>query len=287
MNTTTTSAARDIRLPPDRFYWGLLDASSLPSRARRTGLVYLFESVLPVSVENVQAVFTPLDANRFLVCAMDRDRLVAHEGALALGPESLPPFLHDPVLHAAPLPDPVSINLLVSDFEPRAFRRARQRATLLACVAILACACIVAVGQLRRTARWRDIAESFAQATTSVYDRVLPPSAGAPVPPAARLTAELRTLDRTRAAAPAGAPRDITPTLAALLARWPADLPASTESLVAAPGAITLTVRLPDEASAERLERELTPPPGWRVTQPSVQRERDALTVRVRMEPVP
>lgn len=279
--TTPMAAPSEVRLPPERFYWAVLDAP--PARDRRAALGYLFESVLPVPVERVHAVYVPLGGDRFLACGIDRDRLAAHAGALTLGPDALPEFLA--ALVAEPL-DPASINLLVEAFEPLALRRARRRVTLIACAAILACTLAVGWGQLRSASRWHVIADAFAQATAAVYDRVLPTSTGA-VPPGARLTAELRTLDRTRSEAPAGSPREIAPTLAAVLASWPPDLPASTESLTAAPGAITLTVRLPDESSAERLERELKPPPGWRVSQPTVQRERDGLTVRVRMEPIP
>lgn len=281
MTTATAMAApSEVRLPPERFYWAVLDAPA--ARDRRAALGYLFESVLPVPVERVHAVYSPLRDNRFLACGMDRDQLTSHEGTLLLGPETLPEFLDGAV-------DPVTINLLVGSFEPWAVRRARRRATLIACAAILACTLVVGWGQLRRASRWHEISESFAQATAGVYHRVVPPSgsSGSTVPPAARLTAELRTLDRTRSEAPAGSPREIAPALAAMLASWPPGLSASTESLTAAAGAITLTVRLPDEASAERLERELKPPPGWRVSQPTVQREREGLTVRVRMEPIP
>ncbi len=275
---TATSTLSEVRLPPERLYWAVLDAPA--ARDRLTALGYLFESVLPVPVERVHAVYLPLSDGRFLACGMDREQLAAHDdGALVLGPETMPQFLDGAV-------DPVTINLLVGASEPGAIRRARRRVTFMACAAILVCALAVGWGQLRRASRWHEISESFAQATAGVYDRVLPASTGS-VPPAARLIAELRTLDRTRTDAPAGSPREIAPTLAAVLASWPPGLPASTESLTAAAGAITLTVRLPDESSAERLERELKPPPGWRVSQPTVQRERDGLTVRVRMEPIP
>jgi len=276
----STTAAPEVRLPPERFYWAVLDVGALSGRKR--GLGFLFESVLPVPVESVHAVYLPLGEGRVLACGMDRPLISEWEGALVLGPAALPEFVRTPGA-----PDAAVINLLVGEFEPRAVRRARRRVTLLACAALLACALAVGWGQSRRAAHWREISELLAQATAGVYEQVLPASTGS-VPPAARLTAELRALDRTRGDAPSSqGPREIAPTLAAMLATWPTDLPASTESLSAAAGALTLTVRLPDEASAERLERELKPPPGWRVSQPNVQRERDGLTVRVRMEPEP
>lgn len=272
------------RLPPERLYWGVLDPSSLPrgSAGRRRGLGYLFESVLPVPIETLHAVYLVLDDGRVLACGMDRGALAEHEGALILGPESIPACVG-----ATECVEAAAINLLLGEFEPRAVHMARRGTVLLIACTVLGCGLAVLAGQVRRASRWQQIARTAAETTTALYNQILPPSKSA-LPPAARLTAELRSLDRTRSGTPAAdGPREITPTLATLLASWPADLHARTDSLTAAAGSITLTVRLPEQADAERLERELRPPPGWRMGQPNVQRDREGLTVRVRLEPEP
>lgn len=278
--TTPTGVTGEIRLPPGRFYWGMLDGGALPRNPsrRETRLGYLFESVLPVPVESIHAVYAPLDSGRVVACGIDRGALSEHAGALVLGPDGPPDLFPEDV-------DPRSLNLLVGEFEPRAIRRARARLVSIVCAGVMLLALTIGWGQLRRAAAHAERARSLSDATAAVYDRVLPPSTSA-LPPAARLTAELRSLDRTRGEKKGIAgPTEIAPTLAAMLASWPSGLHVTTDAITASPTAITLAVRLPDEPAAERFERELRAPEGWRLSQPSVQRERDGITVRVRMEP--
>ncbi|MDQ7012449.1 MAG: hypothetical protein Q9O74_00970 [Planctomycetota bacterium] len=285
LHTTTR-----ITLAPTMFYWQVLDPTptgplprSITARERRLG--FLFETVLPVPIEDIHAVYRPLGDGRWLACGMDRDALQDYRDASTLTPVSLPAFLECTT-------DPASLNLLVGEMEPAPVRAARRRTTLTACVMIVLCAGLLFVGLSRRAAAHEKRAASFAAAESAIYAEVLPPSTST-LPPAARMTAELRGLERTR-----GQPIDtkLRPdaprTLAALLGSWPGQrdgepLHVLTESLSVSPTSISILARLPDEASAEVFEQELHPPPGWRGTQPSVQRERDTITVRVRMEPEP
>lgn len=275
------TVAATVLLPPERFYWALLDTRTLlgGTAARRAHLGYLFEAYLPVPVECVHAVYTRIGDGRVLACGMSCDELDEYTQALTLGPESLPAFLDTPAAHAG------SINLLVGRFEPTRVRWARGRLAIIACALVAACAVSMIIGQSRRGEDFTGRVDRFRRATADVYDSVLGPSSSS-LPPAARLTAELRSLGRTRAAGgdELGL-QDISPTLSAMLARWPRGLHVTTQSLRTSRHLIALEIRAPDQASAERLERELRAPPGWRVGQPTVQRERDGLSVRVRMEP--
>ncbi|MFG0242557.1 MAG: hypothetical protein ACF8R9_07240 [Phycisphaerales bacterium JB054] len=281
---TSPGQSRHISLPADRFYWAILDAAALPRGARSTPeqLGYLFESVLPVAVDTVHAVYVPLGSDRVLACGMPLADLQIHTAPprLTLSPETLPEFvstsLDEPI-------DPARINLLVGAFEPSQIKSHRRNTTLIACAAILLCAVLIAAGLSRRASRAREHTAALQAATTRIYDEVLPPSQS-PVPASARLTAELRSLSRTRATPDSG-PIEVAPPLAAMLASWPNDLHLTTDSLSASSTAITLGVRLPDEATAERFERELRAPPGWSLSQPNLVRERDGIAVRVRMEP--
>lgn len=286
MSTSSPNAGTHLKLPADRFYWGVLDASALPRRARSTPeqLGYLFESVLPVAVDTIHAVYVPIGTDRVLACGISRDDLHGHaaQGWLTLSPEAVPGFINETL--DEPI-DPGRFNLLVGAFEPRQIRLHRRRTTLIACTAILLCTGLIIAGQARRAARLLENARALESSTAEVYSAVLPPSTS-PLPPSARLTAELRLLDRTRGtASPESGPMEVTPSLAAMLASWPNDLYLTTDSLSASSAAITLSVRLPDEAAAERFERELRAPPGWSLNQPNVVRERDGIAVRVRMEP--
>jgi len=286
MSTSSPNAGTRLELPADRFYWGVLDASALPRRARSTPeqLGYLFESVLPVAVDTIHAVYLPIGTDRVLACGIDLDDLHDHaaQGWLTLSPEAVPGFISETL--GEPI-DPGRLNLLTGAFEPRWVRARRRGTTLIACAAILLCAGLILAGQSRRAARLLGHTRALESATAELYDAVLPPSSS-PLPPSARLTAELRLLDRTRGtASPESGPVEVAPALAVMLASWPNDLHLTTDSLRASSTAITLSVRLPDEAAAERFERELRAPPGWSLSQPNVVRERDGIAVRVRMEP--
>lgn len=286
MTRTIQRTSEHLMLPADRFYWGILNAAALPRRARGTPeqFGYLFEAVLPVAVDTIHAVYLPLGPDRVLACGMPRAAVQEHAAMpwVTISPRSLPPFisssLDEPI-------EPERINLLVGEFEPAPIRSHRRTTTLIACAAIVLCAALVVTGQSRRAARERERAFALETATAQIYDQVLPPSTS-PVPPSVRLTAERRSLERTRGTpAPEAGPTEVTPPLAALLSSWPNTLHLTTDSLSASPTAITLSVRLLDETAAERFERELRPPPGWTLRQPNLVRDRDGIAVRVRMEP--
>ncbi|MFG0259454.1 MAG: hypothetical protein ACF8LK_03795, partial [Phycisphaerales bacterium JB041] len=281
-----TAGHAHLALPADRFYWGVLHAEALPRRARspKEQLGYLFESVLPVSVDTIQAAYVPVGPDRVIACGMplaDLHALTAHPW-LALSPEALPDFVRSALTQPV---EPSRFNLLTGEFEPLDARRHRRRVTWVACATMLLCAALFAAAHSRRATLARQYADALESATTQVYSRVLPDAGGA-LPPAARLTAELRALDRTRAVPSSESlPAEITPPLAAVLASWPDQLHLTTEALSASASAITLSVRLPDEATAQRFESELRAPPGWVLSQPNLVREREGIVMRVRMNP--
>lgn len=286
MTHSAQRAHSNYSLPADRFYWGVLNAAALPRRARSTPeqLGYLFESVLPLPVETLHAVYVPIGSDRVLACGIPLADLQDHANQpwLTCSPETLPECIERAL--EGPI-KPEQLNLLVGQFEPKNLGVHRRRTTYVACAAILLCAVMIAVGHSRRTTRAFQHTSALKAATSQIYAQVLPHSDN-PLPLSARLTAELRELDRTRGElTPESDPIEITPPLAALLASWPNSLHLTTDTLSASPNAITLSVRLPDEVTAERFERELRAPPGWSLSQPNLVRERDGIAMRVRMEP--
>jgi len=273
------------RLAPEHFYWGVLEKGSL-ARGTFGGTIdpgFLFESVLPVPIESVHAVYSSVGSGRLLACAMDRDVLRAHTDpdVVAITPASLPPFLLERGVDI----DLDTLQLLTCEFEPLVMRRARRRAVVLVIAAIQVCALLVGLGQLRRAEALRRTAAVHELATAELYAKVLSPGHG-DLPAPARLLAELRSLERTRTTGPElRRPVEVAPLLAHVLASWPAGLHLTTDSVSASSELITLAVRLEDEPGAEEFERAIAAPAGWRTSQPDVQRERDAILVRFRMEP--
>src|SRR5690606_28215298 len=93
-------AAVSHTLPPERFYWAVLD-EPCPRRLtarHRARLGYSFESVLPAPIEAVHATYLSA-GDRTIACAIDRDNLeqVRADGALSLHPAAAPDFISDKV----------------------------------------------------------------------------------------------------------------------------------------------------------------------------------------------
>lgn len=233
----------DLRLPPERFYWAVLDTGGLgkawgvrAAARRRAGLDCMFEESLPVPIETVQAGYVALRGGRVVACGMDREQLrcLAVDGRQSLGPAACPAFVPAGF-------DAGSVNLLIGDFEPRRVRRARRLAAAGAAGAAVLCATFVLAGIERRIGA--AVARSLAAdgACAALYSRMLPgPSTQSPQ---VRLLSELRTLRQTRAGAPP-APSDAAVPLGALLASWPGDCGARVESLSVGAGAMTLAAQV-------------------------------------------
>src|SRR4051812_38964886 len=102
-----------VLLPPERFFWAVLDASVLPRRITdpKRQLGYLFEGVLPISIESVQAVYARIHGTRqFVGCGIERKNLQVVLGEqpkdlVHFGPESLPNFVLEQVQGDAIAPE--------------------------------------------------------------------------------------------------------------------------------------------------------------------------------------
>ncbi|HKX46842.1 MAG TPA: hypothetical protein VJP77_09070, partial [Planctomycetota bacterium] len=145
--------AGPVRWPPERFYWAVLDASSLPTRRpSHEQLAFLLEPLVPQPLEEIHAVFVPLGGRRHLACAASREAL--HEalasGAVSLGPAGAPPF--------ADVPGDVveRIELLTGPFEPVPVRAGRRRLVVEALALGVAAVALALVAVERRVARWQD-----------------------------------------------------------------------------------------------------------------------------------
>jgi len=272
--------ASQIRLPADRFYWAVLDTSGLGPRPSRESLGYLFESKLPMPVDHVHVVYSRLDGRSVLACGLSKNLLKADvdPGAVELSPDSIPEFIR------APGVDPASLNLLSGRFEPVRLRRARRRWALHMSTLLVACALLVAIGLERRTGAARAEALDLRAQTRIAYDRVLPEEGTQP--PAIRLAAELRRLERTRVdpTMSSGRLEDVSPLLAEVLAIWPRDLHTTTRSIVATEEGITVTTAVPDMSAAEHLGESIDRLESWALQHPTVRQQRGDVAVTIRLE---
>lgn len=272
-----------LRLPPERFFWGVLDTSLLRSSGRSRGdqFGYLFEPFLPVPLEEVHTVYTRIDDEHVLGCAIER-RILDEEvppTALSLHPEAAPTDLEISEDRLTRL------NLLTGRYTPppirKIERRLRWRLFIIALVAFL----LVVVGLERRIKTIDREADSIGKRLDDVYRAVLGPKASNALQPRAlQITAELRRLERTRSddALATIALLDAARELEQLLASWPKGAHLTTETITVTPSSITVRAQVPTDETQAATEA-LGPWGQWRRMQPEINNSTSGLsTVTIR-----
>lgn len=283
---------REVRLEPERFYWAVLDTSAFGRRRPdHQQLGFLFESVLPIPIEQIHAVYSKMSADRYVACGMDREKLQAnladnHNGLLQLGPSSLPAFVDAQVV-------PETINLLCSEYEPQTVRSMRRRWQLLVMLMVIISAGLLAFGLERRSYVLTKKAEAMQNTKSLMLQQLFGASSSVGgQPPELRLTSELRRLRQTRQE-PVNDPQaiDTTDILANLLERWPSDLFVQTESVLVTPTTLTIRANAPSSSDVQLLANAIQSLPGWELQQPQVNTARESVQTTVQMKrqgaPVP
>lgn len=263
-------SSRDVRLPPERFFWGVLDVppQMRSRRVAREQLGYLFEAVLPMSIENVHAAYVPLEqhGSRFLACGMAVSELEAvRDDAVTLGPSVLPEFL-------ALDTNPKHINLLTGQFEPHEIRRLRRRWSTLCAGFALVGVLLLGIGHQRYVRALHQQASALHEMRQHVLAQALGEHAMVRSQSANRqplelmLLAELRQLRQTRPPTPGNRleqPTDSTDVLVGLLSQWPVrgtDPPhAQVESMSITPSSITVQTSLPSAEDVPTIAEALRP----------------------------
>lgn len=205
MIASSSDPGHHRRLPPDRFFWGVLRPVTAGLRKKPTieQLGYLFEQVLPVPIDEVQAAYHRQSDGRWIACGMKRselaDELTGTE--VTLTPSHAPAFLTD-MLDELRTDD---LNLLTEDFEPAPVRTWNRRCTMAAAglVALLSSG-LTSYLYLQERAASSEMSQVYAlqmkvfeQALGHGFHRSDATSAQGQ-PPELRLLAELRQLRRTR-----------------------------------------------------------------------------------------
>jgi hypothetical protein len=222
------------------------------------GLLAELESELPVPLDAVHAVGVPDAGGTLLVCACPVEAFGAIPADFAaLTPESIPVELASALTRPPP---PARLTCRGGARAPAPARRARARRHLRRVLAGAACVLLLAAGLQRRTAAL----EAANASTRARIDAVLE-SAGAGSEDELASRVELHralagAVDR------AGVRADAAPTLAALLAAWPAIDGVTPQSISADAG--TLSLELTTVGDPAGVLAALTPPPGWRAEEP-------------------
>jgi len=278
-------AASHLQLPPERFYWGLLDTSNLTRKhLTRKQLDFLFEPLLPVPLDQVHATYASGGDGRIIACAADVQDLesLMHSGRVRLTPVAVPEILGLPEFNTD------SLNLLTGPLEPKAVRAARASIVAQIILFMIALTALLIFGLERRLSQRESEIDDFQSATDSIYVDLLGEQAlRSPQPPAMQLLAERRRLDQTRSDAAVSSTSialvDAVPDLEALLQRWPNETHLMTELISITPTAITVRGSLPP-GEVERATRSMQAWGGWRRAQPEVSSQQGASILTLRFD---
>ncbi|MBT8207359.1 MAG: hypothetical protein KJO18_03715 [Acidimicrobiia bacterium] len=291
--------ARPRTISSNLCYWAVLDGNLVARRGRgrarrRRQLGFLFESALPLPVDDLHAVFERLPGSppRFVACGIEKSRLRNRTTGRdsVLTPSGVPTCIATDIGSAAEtLAD--RLNLLTGPFEPPSVRRVRRAWLTTFSFLAMVIAVLVVIGAERRTRQRWDVQAQLNDQERHLYESALGPRATGSAtsqPPALRLVAERRRLERTRGALP-GVRQipDVAGDLAGLLGQWPRELHARTESLTIMPGQITLTAHVASNEEAHELASALGRLPEWTLGQPRVTTTRDGVRAIVRLHPAP
>ncbi len=277
----------DLTWPPERFFWGTLDAPGI----RRPGVLpsamaLTFADVVPVPIEDLHAVMAPIgdtegtDPGRVVVCAArraDLEPLLAT--ARSLTPASLPRFIEQGGTGSQTLP----LNLLVDGFEPIASRQRRHRLISRAAMLWIALMTIAIVGLVRRSSLSNEHAQSYRAARDKAVEAALPGGTAMDLRDAVerfeRQVAARRAADR---------PTDISDVLAAFLRAWPLDAGGEArpeiQSIALNERRMALSVLVKGDPSP--LLARLKAPDDWTLNEPRLTSVGDATRLSLELVPV-
>ena len=255
---------RSATVPAHDCYWALLDPKPLGrARIRDAELGYLFESWIPVALEDVHAVFHRLRDGRIVACGIERMRLAecAGDGLLSLVPEEVPDF----ITAAAGEPvDRARLEFLTGDYAPPELRRlgSMRRAAVVALVLLAVALAIAGAG--RRVDAFERAAVAVDERRAEILDAAYRSDGGSRLPPDLRLVTELRKLRQTRAS-DAPVLTDASPLLGEVIALWPADAEARCDGISVRDGVAVVRGMAKDAAVVARIEDSFRAAEGWTI----------------------
>jgi len=259
-----------LRLPWNSFYWSLIDVSDIPERTRRSTLSAaratlddLFQSELPLPVEELATAYSTATGNTVLACALPLPTLNAalanHPALLTLTPADLPPAL----CARCSSGNLEFLNILVGAREPIAIQTLRGRTRHVTAALVAAALVLASFGVLRRAFDGTNQAAVMAAAIRQSLSEV----SGADRDTATSIRQLENERDRlilTRTAQAArGLPTDASHSIQSVLAAWPRDLEMRTQAIAVTEQGVKLAVEVNDQGGAETLTKALGTLADW------------------------
>lgn len=296
--------------PPERFFWAVADASTLPAVLRRIErapersktdeplLDDLIADDLPCSIEDAHVVYRAMDdgSGRVLACAARRSDLAElPPHVLSLRAAEIPTAVLDAATQAssrgassiASLAPP---NMLRGRFVPASIAGAQVRRAGMVIAAMLLAGLVFAWGLHRRASALDEYASQLAEATDHLIRQSVPDLPVQWPATVAALDNEHALLAITRSKPPV-APVNAGRVLAELLRAWPrstdnAGLGVQTQSLSIGDARIAFTVAAPSNDHARAWLAAFAAPAGWSMAEPQLSASGNGPVVRVTATPI-
>lgn len=262
---------RHLRLPPDRFYWAVLEVPGAKGRlaASPAVLMQMLEPEVPLPPADLHAAFARLDAGRVLACAFPKAEIESID-AVSLKPANAPDLFGAVV-------DVDALELLNGPYLPRPVRRERSRRWSSVLAAVVLVGALVCAGLARRAVHER----AWVRAADAAATSVLATSLGRPTDlntGAQLLRDELESQRRLRRRSP-DTP-DAAAALADALTAFPRGGEFRTELVSVTPATVSLSVTIPGDA--QPFLRSLQSWPGWTLDEPRL--TQDAASSRISVQ---
>jgi hypothetical protein len=233
-------------IPIAKCMFAKLHRPSGTGRERLQELVYTFEAVLPLPIDQCQLAFT--EEGQFVIgCACLRTDLeplrLTHEQAI---PEKLPDWILADEAGTAR----TRLNLLNGQMQ--SFIQVRRKETTLKVMSavFLVIATLVWLASQRQSNTWTQQSQSVREDIRAMYDAVLPPANGNAQPEAIRFATLLNQLSSTRTGTRDGSRHQLADELSALLSDWPESVQAQVRLMSLDQGTLRLEMSLPDNEQA-------------------------------------
>ena len=270
-------------IPLESCMFAKLPLPSGRGRIRYQELLYAFEALLPLPIEECQIVFA--DATDGVVaCACRKTELESVRSTAEVAiPRELPVWIssQDPEIIRRQL------NLLSGNFVSMTRERRQGRTVLLACVILLAAAGIFAISAFHRAGRLERQVSEVRGDIDDLYRIVLPKVDGLAQPDSIRFATIINQLNASRTGVVHSTEHQLIEELAVLIREWPAEAMAQVRSLRLDQSGGQFEITLPDNQHASMLLAHITNTQGWEVqsrsTRPAAN-GRMELTVQIRRD---
>ena len=239
----------EIQIPVDSCFFAQLPMPTGSSRERQQELMYAFEGLLPLPVEQCQMSFANTEGYT-IGCACRKSELaILRAKAERAIPSDLPAWLNTD----SPEQIRASLNLLKGDMQSFTRLKRRRKTLQITSISILVFTILLWLALHERARVMKASTDRIRADISSMYSAVLPPAQGGAQPDAIRFMTYMNQLTSTRTGKVQKAEEHIIAELATLLSGWPSELQAQVKLVTLSRSAATLQMDLPNNTLAADL----------------------------------